>query len=143
MKKMTITIILILLFLILKAPERRCLWIERTEPITTFDPMLYAFEKVESDFVCDTINQLGYGGILQIGQEMIDEVNKLCIKHKIPCQFTLDDRLDRKKSEHIWRIVQYYHNRKYDLQKACLIWNPKANAKYYMRIKKAMLVAKP
>ena len=140
---MTITILLILIFLILKAPEYRCLWIEKSETITIFDPMLYAFEKVESDFVTDTINKLGYGGILQIGQEMIDEVNKLCVKHNIPYQFTLDDRLDRLKSEHIWRIVQYFHNPKYDLKKACLIWNPKANSKYLMRIKKGMMTAKP
>jgi hypothetical protein len=106
-----------------------------------FDPMLYAFELVESNFDTDTINKLGYGGILQIGQEMIDEVNRVCLIWKIPHKFILSDRLNRERSELIWQIIQDHHNPKYHLSTACRVWNPLANHKYYDKIRSEILNA--
>ena len=136
---MTALLILITISLVLKAPEQRCLYIQRSEGIHVFDKMLYAFEKVESDFDCDTVNSCNAGGILQIRPEMIEECNRITKLLKMPFLFVLDDRLNKVKSEQIWRIVQNYHNPGYDLKRAAKIWNPKSNPEYLKRIKKAML----
>ena len=107
-------------------------------PIKPFEKMINSFMKVESNFDTDTINRLGYGGILQIGQEMTDEVNRICEITGNPARFTLNDRLDSTKSVREWYIYQNYHNPSYDLKKACKGWNPLASSKYYLKIKKGM-----
>ena len=103
------------------------------------DPKLYAFEAVESDFNPTIINYLGYGGILQEGQEMITEANIICQKLDIPYHFVLKDRLNIKKAELIFYAVQYFYNPHYDLERACKIWNPEADERYYQRIYKNYL----
>jgi len=136
MKRMS-TIILIFLFSIPAfAPAEIFLPIPKAEPIRVFDPMLYSFQFVESSFDTDTVNSLGYGGILQIGQEMVDEANRICILTGNPACFVLDDRLDSTKSVQMWYIAQNYWNPKYELRKACKIWNPMASEKYYLKLKK-------
>jgi hypothetical protein len=100
-----------------------------------FDRMLYSFQAVESNFDTKVINSLGYGGILQIGQEMINEANRICKLTGNPAEFTLIDRLDSTKSVQIWYIVQNYWNPSYDLMRACKVWNPLASKEYYQKIK--------
>jgi hypothetical protein len=124
--------------LICTAPEDRKLYIQEPVAIRVFDPILYAFQSVESDFNPDTINALGYGGILQIGQEMVNEANRICVLEKDPRRFVLDDRLDPFKSSQMWYIVQHYWNPQYNIRKAAHIWNPLANAEYYKRIRIVM-----
>jgi hypothetical protein len=104
-------------------------------PIVVFDPMLYAFEKIESNFNTTVVNSLGYGGILQIGQEMIDEVNRICKLRGIKKRFELSDRLNKTLSEEMWYIVQNHHNPAYGLKKACKVWNPTASHRYYDKIR--------
>ena len=111
----------------------------KTEPVVVFDAMLYAFEKIESNFDTKVINKLGYGGILQIGQEMIDEVNRICKKQGIKKHFRLKDRLDKALSEEMWYIVQNYHNPDYSLKRACKVWNPTASKRYYDKIREAYI----
>lgn len=118
------------------APERKTLLIIMPEPISVFDPVRYAFISVESAFDNDTVNALGYGGNMQIGQEMIDEVNRICILNDDPRRFVLNDRLNPDKSAQIWYIVQYHYNPTYDIKKACLVWNPLGTPEYYDRVKK-------
>lgn len=132
---MNLILILSFFSLTLKAPDNQGLIIIRSEPVKVFDPMLYAFQKVESNFDTDTINRLGYGGILQIGQEMIDEANRICRIEGINQSFTLTDRLDSTKSVQVWYIVQNYWNPYYTLRKACHVWNPLASVRYYQKIK--------
>jgi hypothetical protein len=136
---MTILILFLTLSMRSYCPECiRVLYVEKPEMIKPFDPMLYAFEKIESDFNTDTINSLGYGGILQIGQEMTNEVNRILKLQGFPARFVLSDRLDSLKATQMWYIVQHYHNPANDLRKACKIWNPKANKYYFLKIKKEM-----
>lgn len=99
-----------------------------------YEPMLIAFEFVESSFDTDTVNRLGYGGILQIGQQMVDEVNRINKLSGNTSRFTLSDRLDSTKSTQMWYIVMDYWNPSYDLKRACFVWNPKASNKYYKKI---------
>ena len=89
--------------------------------------MLHSFIKVESNFNDTVINSLGYGGCLQIGQEMVDEVNRICKKEGNPSRYVLKDRLNRGKSIEMWYIVQNYWNPLYDLKRAAKIWNPLAS----------------
>jgi len=133
--KMIITLILSLFSVVLTAPSLNEVVICKPEQIKVFDNMLNAFMKVESNFDTDTINSLGYGGILQIGQEMINEANRICRIRQICESFTLDDRLDSTKSVRVWYIVQSYWNPSYGLKKACKVWNPLASNRYYTKIK--------
>lgn len=138
MKKLIILFTFLLINNVLPAPGYKELYIEQPEAIYVFDPMLYSFKFIESTFNADTINKLGYTGILQIGQEMIDEANRICELKNIPMHFTLIDALDERKSTQIWYIVQDFWNPGYELSKACLIWNPLADSRYYERIKNKM-----
>jgi len=138
MKKLIILFTFLLINNVLPAPGYKELYIEQPEAIYVFDPMLYSFKFIESTLNTDVVNSLGYVGILQIGQEMVDEANRICELRNIPMHFTLIDALDERKSTQIWYIVQNFHNPKYDLIKACKIWNPLADERYLARIERKM-----
>lgn len=131
-------ILILLLTTTAKAPIWDSLVIVKPEAIQVFDPMLYSFMAVESNFDTDTINRLGYGGILQIGEEMVNEVNRINEKRKLPERFVLKDRLDSLKAVRMWYIVQGYWNPQYKLRRATHVWNPLASSKYYDKINKVM-----
>jgi len=139
MKRMTTILILSLFFSVLTAPPDQVVYIVAPERIIVFDPMLYAFQKIESNFDCEVVNHLGYTGILQEGPEMIAEANRICKLTGNPKRFTFPAAaLDSVKSVQVWYIVQDYWNPKYQLKKACKIWNPLASINYYKKIKKAL-----
>lgn len=131
--------IFIFLFLLLsanmKAPENTVLILTEGVRIQ-FDDMLNSFMWVESNYDTDTVNSLGYGGILQIGSEMIAECNRILKLKGSPLKYVLADRLDSTKSVEMWYLIQGYWNPDYDLTKAAKIWNPLASKEYLKRIKK-------
>lgn len=135
MKKLFLITSFLFISIGLFAPDQKKLIIELNDPIIPFDKMLWSFMKVESNFDTDTVNRLGYGGILQIGQEMIDEANRLNVKDDNPVRYTLNDRLDSLKSVQIWYTVQNYWNPTYSLKRAAKVWNPLASNKYYNKLK--------
>jgi hypothetical protein len=142
MKHMILIILLTLFSAIAKAPPAILSFpILIAEKIQVFDPMLFAFEYVESSFDPDTINRLGYGGILQIGQEMINEANRLCILYGLPDRFVLNDRINIHKAEKIWYIVHYHWNPTYKYKKACHVWNPLGSKGYDRKVKDAIIRA--
>lgn len=132
--KMTLITILSFFTLILTAPPNGVIAIAELKPIH-YDSMLDAFMFVESSYRTDVVNSLGYTGILQIGEEMVNEVNRICRIKGIPKSFTLTDRLDSTKSVQMWYIVQSYWNPDYTLKKAAKLWNPLATNNYYKKIK--------
>lgn len=136
--RLLVLLLLLLLTLPLWAPDVDQAFIAEQEPIH-YDPMLFAFMKVESNFRADVVNNLGYTGILQIGQEMIDEANRILMLHGKIQSCTLTDATDSTKSVRVWYIIQNHYNRSYTLENACRIWNPLGGELYYRRIKKAML----
>ena len=136
---MKLIIIIILFSLKAFAPSENVIYIQVGESIRPHDKMLYAFQKTESNFNETVINWLGYGGMLQIGQEMTDEANRICEITGNPKRFVLDDRLDSLKSTQIFFIVQDYWNPSYDLKRACMLWNPLASVNYYNKIHKEIL----
>jgi len=102
-----------------------------------YDPLLFSFIEVESKWMPDTINALGYVGILQIGHVMIEEVNRICRIKKIDKYYVINDALDVRKSVEIWYLVQRYWNPKYQFRKAIKVWNPTASKKYRVKLEKA------
>lgn len=135
----TITLILTLLSLKAFCPAEKIIYIEQSEVIQPCDVMLYAFQKVESNFNTTVVNWLGYTGILQIGQEMTDEANRICEVRGNPQRFTFpESALDSLESVQIWYIVQGFWNPTYDLKRAAKIWNPLASERYYNKIKNVM-----
>jgi hypothetical protein len=132
---MTLTILITILSLRLTAPTDSSLILVVGEGIH-YDPMLYSFMKVESNFDKDTVNSLGYGGILQIGSEMIAECNRILGLKRSPLKYVLEDRLDSAKSVEVWYLIQNWHNKEYELKRACKIWNPLASKEYIKRLKK-------
>jgi hypothetical protein len=138
--KAIMIIMFLSLFASLTAPPLREAVICQPEEIKVFDPILYAFQSIESSFRPDVINHLGYAGILQEGPEMIAEANRICKLRVRPERFTYpESALDPVQAVKIWYIVQGYWNPSYGIKKACKIWNPKASGKYYAKIKAVLL----
>jgi hypothetical protein len=139
MRKIMTTLFFSLFAFSLFAPGNKTLVIFAGEEIIVFDPILYAFQKVESNFDTDVVNSLGYTGILQEGQEMINEANRICKMTGNPARFTFPgSALDSLQSVQIWYIVQDYWNPRYEVKRACKIWNPLASNRYYLKIKSAL-----
>lgn len=136
MQKMMLTILFTILSLRLTAPPDTRLVITEGEAVKVYDPMLNAFMFVESSFDTDTVNKLGYTGILQIGQEMTDEANRINEMSGSPLRFNFPGcALDSLQSVQIWYTVQSYWNKSYSVKRACKVWNPEASNKYYAKIK--------
>ena len=138
MKRMKLLIIITLFSLQAFCPNEKAIYIDQPEAIKPHNKMLYSFQKVESNFNETVINWLGYGGMLQIGQEMTNEANRICKITGNPKRFVLNDRLDSLRSTQIFFIVQDYWNPSYDLKQACFIWNPLASVNYYNKVKNQM-----
>ena len=139
MRRMKLIIIITLLTLKAFCPSDEAIRIIKTEPIRPHNKMLYSFQKIESNFNETVVNWLGYTGMLQIGQEMTDEANRLCKLSGNPKRFTFPKcALDSLQSTQIFFIVQDYHNPSYDLRRACFIWNPLASVNYYNKINKVL-----
>lgn len=135
--------ILTLTTTLLFAPGFTRLNILDNEPIRIFDPVLFAFQKVESNFDTDVVNSLGYTGILQEGSEMIAEANRICELTNNPARFEFPAAaLDSLQSVQIWYIVQDYWNPGYSIKKAAKIWNPKASKRYYGKLRKVWMSTK-
>lgn len=134
MRRVVFIILLCFAWNLSSAPGRAELCVPAQKPIT-YDPILFAFIHVESNNRHDVVNHLGYTGILQIGQEMIDEVNRIQ-KDQV---FTISDALDSTKSVRVWYCIQSYKNPSYDLKTACRVWNPTASEKYYEKIQKIIV----
>ena len=133
-------LILSLFSSVLTAPPNGVLAIAEGEKIQPFDPTLWAFQSVESNFRPYVVNYLGYTGILQEGPEMIEEANRINKMKGNPIRFTFpESALDPYQAVQIWYIVQDYWNPKYELRRAAKIWNPLASVKYYNKIKKQYL----
>jgi hypothetical protein len=137
---MIIITLFLTMFQAICAPPLREAVICQPEEIKVFDPILYAFQSVESSFRPDVINHLGYAGILQEGPEMIAEANRICKLKGRPERFTYPkSALDPMQAVKIWYIVQGYWNQSYDVKRACKIWNPLGSKKYYLKIRKELL----
>jgi hypothetical protein len=134
--KALLILILFMFTSCLSAPKQSDMVIVASEPIKTFDSILYAFIMTESTNRADAVNSKGYTGILQLGKIMVDEANRICKLTGNPARFNYEDRLDSLKSIQIWYVVQDYRNPTYDLQKAIRIWNPGSGTQYADTIKK-------
>jgi hypothetical protein len=136
-------IILILIFSSrVFAPGIMELPIERGESIRPYQPMDMAFQYVESSFRTKVINDLGYTGILQEGQEMINEANRICKLTGNPQRFTFPgSALDSLQSIQVWYIINDHRNDKFNLNRGAHIWNPLGTYEYRRRLNCAVIEA--
>jgi len=142
MRRLLLLLCFAILPLVATCPAGGIIYIAESEPIRIFDPMLWAFQKVESNFDSDVINWLGYAGILQEGQEMIDEANRICEIKNMPFFFTYSESaLNPNEAIQIWYIVMEHRNPEYQLKSASKIWNPLASQRYYKKTKEALITA--
>lgn len=142
MKKLLLLIAFACLPCLAGCPPPKYLPILADLPTKVFDPMLWAFQKTESNFDTDTINRLGYAGILQEGQEMITEANRICKIEGIKKHFIYPmSALDSLQSVQIWYIVHAFHNPWYKHRGVAKRWNPLASERYYTKTKYAIIEA--
>ena len=96
--------------------------------------MVSALIKVESNGRADAVNEnSGATGILQIMPIYVAEANRISGRN-----YTLEDRLDPRKSIEMFEIVQGHHNPNRNIEKAIRSHNPTAGDWYYNRVIKAM-----
>ena len=62
-------------------------------------------------------------GVLQIHPIMVKEANRILAMRKSDKVYNFDDRYDREKSIEIFNIVQSFHNKERDFDRALQIWN--------------------
>lgn len=92
-----------------------------------------AFATVESG--CDeaAVGPTDDLGWLQITPVLVEDCNRILRR----TEFTLEDRLDRERSEQMFRIIQDHYNPSWDLTAAARRWNPGADKAYRDKVAKA------
>ena len=111
------------------------------QPIETvvdkWDKFIEAVIWKESKGVEDCIGDSGKAvGVLQIHPIMVREANRiLAMKDDSKANYyKYDDRYSREKSIEIFKVVQDYHNKNHDFDKALQIWNKNHPASYKNQI---------
>ena len=93
---------------------------------------------VESRGQTDVVGKGDCVGILQLKPIYVAEANRLSGTE----QYTLNDRLDSLKSIEMFNIIQKHHNPQKDIDRAIMLHNPGASARYRNDIKNRMLYIK-
>lgn len=73
-------------------------------------------------------------GVLQIHPIMVREANRILSIKNIDKEYTYDDRYNREKSIEIFKIVQDYHNKDHNIERALQIWNKNHPESYKTQI---------
>lgn len=99
----------------------------------TINAMALAFAQQESQFNHTAVSPCGqWVGCLQLSEIMVREANRIV---GFDC-FNYNDRYDRQGSYAIFKIVQEYHNRNLEIDRAIDIWNPGCGRHYRESVKK-------
>ena len=99
----------------------------------TINAMALAFAQQESQFNHTAVSPCGqWVGCLQLSKIMVREANRIV---GFDC-FNYNDRYDRQGSYAIFKIVQEYHNRNLEIDRAIDIWNPGCGRHYRESVKK-------
>lgn len=69
-------------------------------------------------------------GVLQIHPIMVREANRILAMNGKENSYTYDDRYSREKSIEMFKIVQDFHNKSHDFDKALRIWNKNHPSSY-------------
>jgi len=73
-------------------------------------------------------------GVLQIHPIMVREANRILKMLGKEAEYTYEDRYDRNKSIEIFNIVQDFHNKTHDFERALQIWNKNHPESYKTQI---------
>jgi hypothetical protein len=132
--RLILTILFLFISIRLLAPDAKILYIQKLDPLKSIDKILLAFELTESNMNETVINSLGYAGILQEGQQIIDDANRINELNGNPYRFELSDRLNQRKAVWIWYTIQNHYNPSYRINRACDLWNSLGGEVYYKRV---------
>ena len=133
---MTITILLILITLICHAPEYRCLWISRPEPIQPYEKIWLAICQVESGGNRYAYHMEADGwpavGIAQIRWCRLKEYNTFTSHH-----YQMKDMYDVAKSKDVF---MFYASKLDDPELIIRRWNGSGSTTYkYLKKVKALI----
>jgi hypothetical protein len=106
---------------------------EAVSQTDNWDKFIEAVIWKESEGKEDAIGDSGKAvGVLQIHPIMVREANRiLAMKDKSKENYyNYDDRYSREKSIEMFKVVQDYHNKNHDFDKALEIWNKNHPASY-------------
>jgi hypothetical protein len=134
--RLILTILFLFISIRLLAPDAKILYIQKLDPLKSIDKILLAFELTESNMNESVINASGFGGILQEGQQIIDDANRINELNGNPYRFELKDRLNQRKAVWIWYTIQNHYNPEYRISTAATIWNYLGGEVYYKRVLK-------
>lgn len=87
-----------------------------------WEPVCNAIAQVESKGNPNARNGR-YVGILQISPVMVKEVNTILQKNNDSRRYTLNDRLNPRKSKEMFSIFQWKHNKSKNIERAIRLWN--------------------
>jgi hypothetical protein len=79
-------------------------------------------------------------GVMQITPICVKECNIILKKRGSDLRYTMNDRYDVKKSKEMFLLIQSYHNKSNNVEKAIRSWNGgprysvKATNKYYQKV---------
>lgn len=97
--------------------------VERDSLNMLIESMIY----VESRGNDTIINSINAAGCLQIRPVMVKEVNRILLIKKDTQKYTLQDRLNRKKSIEMFKIWKNHHHAKSSFEKIARNWNGGGN----------------
>ena len=113
----------------------------RNESSAPFDwtPVMEAISQVESGGNPRAVSGNSVG-VMQITPICVKECNKILKKLGRDLRYTMNDRYDVKKSKEMFLLIQSYHNKTNNVEKAIRSWNGgprysvKATNRYYQKV---------
>lgn len=109
----------------------------KTNAQSDFKRLFNAIAYVESKHNEKLVSKGGkHVGVVQMSKISVDECNRIIGKKK----YCYNDRYSAKKSEEMFLIIQSFHNKTNDIEKAIRLWNggPKASKRkterYYRKV---------
>lgn len=104
-----------------------------------WEPIANAISYVESKHNPNARNGI-YVGCMQISPGMVNECNNILKRNGETRRFSMNDRLNAKKSKEMFAIFQSYHNPNKNIERAIRMWNggPRFSAsktnRYYYKV---------
>ena len=119
--------------------------VTRSESLAPFDwtPVMEAIIQVESGGNPNAVSGNSVGA-MQITPICVKECNKILEKLGRKLRYSMNDRYDVKKSKEMFLLIQSYHNKTNNIEKAIRLWNGgprysvRATNSYYKKVIRCM-----
>ena len=109
--------------------------LEEETPMSDWECFIEAIIWTESRGNENCIGDSGKAvGVLQIHPVMVREANRILKMKNIDVEYDYDDRYSKEKSIEIFNIIQDFHNKNHDYNRALQIWNKNHPESYRKQI---------